>query len=159
MSHRGLLFNWFCSGGEEHFGQEPTAQNHGEIIAWPAGSSEGLQPGSPALCSTGTGHCTSRPRGWGSEQGGSELRPQSLGLATPSTSKKKLLKELQISDKAWSCPAPGTGWQHPGVTQRHGAAGAATTDDLQPKGFVMGSGAGQGAAGAGREAGGPAEAA
>lgn len=49
MSHRGLLFNWFCSGGEEHFGQEPTAQNHGEIIAWPAGSSEGLLPGSPAL--------------------------------------------------------------------------------------------------------------
>lgn len=99
------------------------------------------------------------PVGGGSEQGGSELRPQSLGLATPSTSKKKLLKELQISDKAWSCPAPGTGWQHPGVTQRHGAAGAATTDDLQPKGFVMGSGARQGAAGAGREAGGPAEAA
>lgn len=29
MSHQGLLFNWFCSGGEEHFGQEPTAQNHG----------------------------------------------------------------------------------------------------------------------------------
>lgn len=67
MSHQGLLFNWFCSGGEEHFGQEPTAQNHGEIIAWPAGSSEGLQPGSPALCSTGTGHCTSRPR-WGGGQ-------------------------------------------------------------------------------------------
>lgn len=49
MSHQGLLFNRFCSGGEEHFGQEPTAQNHGEIIAWPAGSSEGLPPGPPAL--------------------------------------------------------------------------------------------------------------
>lgn len=118
MSHQGLLFNWFCSGGEEHFGQEPTAQNHGEIIAWLAGGSEGLPPGSPVL-HRGQALRKQTPGGSWNKAAPSCVPRAGLGMATASTSKKKLLKKLQISDNVWSCPAPGTAQQRPGVMRCH----------------------------------------